>query len=213
VSKLLDVGCGDGEITSCLANSVNAEAWGVDISREKLGVAKAKGIQAQEVNLEDGVLPFPSEQFDCVLCLEVIEHLINTDDLLMEIHRVLVPSGILILSTPNLVWWLNRIVLLFGYHPYSSDVSALHNVGKFGAKYIKPFEMVKVDTRACGHYRLFSYKALKDLLEVNHFNIETCCSLTILPRAIPRPLGWLDKLLSRRASLSLSLAVVASKVK
>ena len=58
----------------------------------------------------DGVsLPFKTANFDVVICLEVIEHILDHDKLLTEIRRVLRPGGVSIISTPN-----KKMVKIFG---------------------------------------------------------------------------------------------------
>jgi len=60
-------------------------------------------------------IPFPSGSYDFVFCLEVLEHLPNPFGTLSEIHRVLKPGGVLIVSVPNpyhfkeIIWHLFRI--------------------------------------------------------------------------------------------------------
>ncbi len=60
-------------------------------------------------------IPFPSGSYDFVFCLEVLEHVPNPFGTLSEIHRVLKPGGVLIVSVPNpyhfkeIIWHLFRI--------------------------------------------------------------------------------------------------------
>jgi SAM-dependent methyltransferase len=56
--------------------------------------------------------------FDVVFGGEVIEHIHDDRRFLREIHRVLVPGGVLALTTPNLFFLVNRIVMPFGKMPY-----------------------------------------------------------------------------------------------
>jgi SAM-dependent methyltransferase len=60
------------------------------------------------VDLGDG-LPFPDESFDCAVSLEGVEHLENPFLFLRELHRVLRPEGLLLLTTPNTVSVRSRI--------------------------------------------------------------------------------------------------------
>ncbi|MQX38013.1 class I SAM-dependent methyltransferase [Roseospira navarrensis] len=79
----LDIGCGDGYF---LRRSPAAHRYGLD---RKLGD-----------RAEDG-LPFPDGSLDVVTMLAVIEHIADPEPVLAEIHRVLVPGGRFILTTPR----------------------------------------------------------------------------------------------------------------
>ena len=75
------------------------------------------------VNTELAKLPFTDQSFDCILFCEVLEHLtIDPVFTLLELHRVLKPSGHLILTTPNVARLENVARLMAGanlYDPYS----------------------------------------------------------------------------------------------
>ncbi len=72
-----------------------------------------------------------SDSGDLIFMCEVIEHLYNPDLVLQECHRILKKDGKLLITTPNLTSWFNRILLLFGYFPLNLDIScALRSSGK-----------------------------------------------------------------------------------
>lgn len=74
-------------------------------------------------NVEKEVFPFNDNEFDIVLCCEIIEHLtLNPTHMLYEIHRMLKPDGYLIITTPNVLRFTNVLRFLTGkniYDPYS----------------------------------------------------------------------------------------------
>ncbi len=165
--RLLDIGCGDGRITLRIAETVNvAEVHGVDVAPEAIQLAQSRGIRVAQVNLDQEGLPYPSDFFDLVLAMEVLEHIFDPGSLLDEAHRVLVPGGHLILTTPNLGSWYNRLALLLGFQPwltsatlYSPDVGKL-NMGRF----LKKIGMIGGD-----HLRVITLKALRDAARVHGF--------------------------------------------
>ena len=97
--KVLDVGCGNGMILSPLVG--RHEIYGLDISEMAVAQANAAGVNARQHDLEDP-LPFENAFFDMVFCGETIEHQVDTDWLLSEINRVLMPGGKLVLTYPNI---------------------------------------------------------------------------------------------------------------
>jgi SAM-dependent methyltransferase len=98
VERALDLGCGDGRLTSELDAT---ELTAADVSAVALARATRRLPDARIVELEpDAVLPFDDGSFDLVLCAETIEHVRDVQLLLSEIRRVLRPGGTLALSTP-----------------------------------------------------------------------------------------------------------------
>ena len=98
VERALDLGCGDGRLTSELDAT---ELTAVDVSAVALERARARLPDARLVELEpDAVLPFGDSSFDLVLCAETIEHVRDVQQLLSETRRVLRSGGELALTTP-----------------------------------------------------------------------------------------------------------------
>jgi SAM-dependent methyltransferase len=96
--RALDLGCGDGRLTSELDA---AELTAADVSSVALGRARRRLPDAVFVELEpDAPLPLEDAAFDLVLCAETIEHVRDVQLLLSEIRRVLRPGGLLALTTP-----------------------------------------------------------------------------------------------------------------
>jgi len=96
--RLLDIGCGNG--TLCyFARSKYSEVCGVDISKTALKIAERRGMKTEKVDLNGEELPFPSNYFDAITCLDVIEHIFEPRDLIKEINRVLKRGGCCDFST------------------------------------------------------------------------------------------------------------------
>ncbi|MBL1140649.1 MAG: class I SAM-dependent methyltransferase [Proteobacteria bacterium] len=107
--KILDIGCGNARDIAYILEQ-GAEIIGIDISEGMILEAKKdlEKLGYKNVTLEVGDatnLAYADNQFDKVLCSEVIEHIPNADKALNEMWRILKPGGHLILSTPNPNSW------------------------------------------------------------------------------------------------------------
>ena len=196
--RLVDVGCGNGRLTqmaveSCAARGITAEAVGCDWSVPALQNARERGVLACRSSHQLGLR---SGFADVVLFSEIIEHLVDPDDALSEIHRVLVPDGLLVVSTPNLAAWFNRILLLGGVQPAFSEVSLKKVYGRPGADVV-------------GHLRLYTPRALKEMLSDQGFHDVTLSGAPF--HGLPRLAKPLDAFISRRASLAAILIATARK--
>jgi SAM-dependent methyltransferase len=108
--RVLDVGCGDGQV-SRLASSLGASTVvGVDPTWNQVRVAAARGGGAF-ARSGAGALPFRSATFDAVVACLVFEHIRDVDDAIAEVARVLVDGGRFcfflnhpLLQTPNSGW-------------------------------------------------------------------------------------------------------------
>lgn len=101
-----------GPFAKKLASSSESELQGVDMCEKAVEVARRAKIEARAVDLDEDDLPFDDNYSDLVVALEILEHLFDPDHVVKEIKRVLRPNGLLIISIPNLAWWVNRLVLL-----------------------------------------------------------------------------------------------------
>src|SRR5258706_5525903 len=101
--RILDYGRGSGEIVRA------GLAAGVDISGCETFYAGGHGVESAVQDLlgirifkmENGVIPFPSESFDCVVNNQVFEHVEDIDFVLSEIRRVLKRDGVLLSMFPS----------------------------------------------------------------------------------------------------------------
>jgi 2-polyprenyl-3-methyl-5-hydroxy-6-metoxy-1,4-benzoquinol methylase len=100
--RVLDAGCGLGYGASTLARAGAVSVDAIDASSAAIGRARHDGDNRVEFAVGDvRSLPYPSEQFDLVACFEVLEHMVEHETLIDELKRVLVPGGVLLVSTPN----------------------------------------------------------------------------------------------------------------
>lgn len=161
-SNLLDIGCGCGTVTTRIREILELDLVdGVDLLADKLKVPS--WLKTVKVDLDKEDLPYSDSVYEAIFCGELIEHVYDPDHLLDEIYRVLAPNGVCILTTPNLASWPNRLILPLGFQPFSTSASLRYEqVGKF--------KMVGVQGHR-GHIRVFTLKALKELLALHGFEI------------------------------------------
>jgi 2-polyprenyl-3-methyl-5-hydroxy-6-metoxy-1,4-benzoquinol methylase len=88
-----------------------------DISESSLERVTSKGFKGLYWDADGGRCPMPDNTYDVLIAGEIIEHLVDTDHFATEVHRILKPGAYVILSTPNLASWYNRIRLLRGLVP------------------------------------------------------------------------------------------------
>src|SRR4030067_3529103 len=109
ILKVLEVGCGTGNTLVWLKNYKQC-TWvgGIEISPTAAAQARAEVDAVYEGDIEHIDLPIASDSLDLILCLDVLEHLINPWNVMLRLQKMLKPGGALIASIPNV---RNRKVL------------------------------------------------------------------------------------------------------
>jgi len=87
---ILDLGCGDGQLTARLA-AAGAEVRGVDASASMVAAARERGIIAEEASAER--LPYADASFDAVFSNAALHWVREQDEMMAEVHRVIKPGG------------------------------------------------------------------------------------------------------------------------
>jgi methionine biosynthesis protein MetW len=113
-SRVLDLGCGSGELLAHLASTKGCTGYGIEIDDDKLRACVARGVHAIQLNLEEGLALFDDQSFDVVLQLDTLQHLKNTERMLRETARV---GRIGIVAFPNFAHWPNRLRVASGRMP------------------------------------------------------------------------------------------------
>ena len=99
-SIVFDVGCNGGTLSLPLMQEKNCYVNGIDVVEELVEKAKKRGVKAELGNAED-LSRFRDNDFDYVLCGEVLEHLYDPLPAIQEAYRVLKPGGKYIVSVPH----------------------------------------------------------------------------------------------------------------
>jgi SAM-dependent methyltransferase len=184
--RILDVGCGRNAVLA-LHVAEEDEYWGCDYPTEiAASIDHYVSLDLNEARLRESL---GENQFDVVFCGEVIEHLFSPDALLEDLRRLLHRDGVLVLSTPNLAYWVNRLLLLAGISPLFLENSAEVKLGR-------RFRWLGQGNGTQGHVHIFTYTAARELIQRKGFVVE---------RTLPTVVwDWpFDRLISR---ISRSLA-------
>jgi SAM-dependent methyltransferase len=127
-ARVLDLGCGTGEVSAQLIR-LGYEVWGLDIAEPMVRYARDR-CRSNRFRVGDMErLPFPDDTFDAVVCLGVIEYLAADDRALREIWRVLRPGGTAVISTPSAISPLPHLDRLFA--GLTEAARPLHHLVKY----------------------------------------------------------------------------------
>lgn len=88
--RILDLGCGDGQLTSRIAAS-GAVVNGVDASPDMVAAARSRGVAAEQAPAER--LPYADASFDAVFSNAALHWVRGQDEMMAQVHRVLKPGG------------------------------------------------------------------------------------------------------------------------
>lgn len=113
-AKHLDIGAGSGLLLKQVRDRFLVEQSACDYSSNFM---KHSDVPMDLIDLDGGQLPYPDSSFDLVTCVETIEHLENFRALFREMHRILKPGGVAIITTPNILNLRSRLRFLsFGFY-------------------------------------------------------------------------------------------------
>lgn len=139
--RVLDIACGNGYGSEVLLSGGAKEVCGVDISSLVIDEAN-KNYVLENLKFKQGSaerIEFPDNYFDVVVSFETIEHLNNRENFLREVKRVLRPSGIFIVSTPNRIL---TSCYLFYKHPFNEFHKVEYKKKEFLPILNKYFEVI-----------------------------------------------------------------------
>ena len=113
-SRVLDLGCGTGELLAHLQATKGCTGYGVELDDANVLACAQRGVNVIQLNLEEGLAIFEDQSFDVVLQLETLQNLRNTEAMLRETARV---GRMGVVSSPNFAHWPNRLQILAGRMP------------------------------------------------------------------------------------------------
>ena len=118
-SRVLDLGCGSGELLAWLQRHKGCTGYGVELADANVQGCVQRGVNVIQLNLEDGLALFEDRSFDVVLQIDTLQHLRNTERMLRETARV---GRIGIVAFPNFAHWPNRLRVAGGRMPVTKTL-------------------------------------------------------------------------------------------
>ena len=109
-SKVLDVGCGDGELMKYIYENITNDIRGLELSKHNVQKCIEKGLTVIEGDAEKDLKQFPKSSFDYVVLSQTLQAFLNPENVINELLRI---GKKAIVTIPNFGYWKVRIHLLF----------------------------------------------------------------------------------------------------
>ena len=154
-ARVLDLGCGRGELLALLRDRRGCSGYGIEIDDANVLACEQRGVNVIQLNLEEGLALFEDQSFDVVLQLDTLQHLRNTETMLRETARI---GRTGIVSFPNFAHWPNRLHVAAGRMPVTR---------------VLPYQWYDTPNIRVGTYADFEVLARKDGLHIlDSFGIQ-----------------------------------------
>jgi methionine biosynthesis protein MetW len=119
-SRILDLGCGDGELMELLVEKKQAKAQGVELNEASIYRCVARGLSVFHSDIQSGLRDYPPQSFDYVILNQSLQQTQRADFVLDEALRV---GRSVIVGFPNFAHWHARWQLLVqGRSPYTPSL-------------------------------------------------------------------------------------------
>ncbi|MFC4278987.1 methionine biosynthesis protein MetW [Achromobacter aloeverae] len=118
-SRVLDLGCGDGELLAHLRDERQVNGAGVEIDDHSVIACVRRGVNVIQQNLEEGLALFDARQFDTVVLSQTLQSMHHTEHILREMARV---ARYGVVSFPNFGYWPHGWAILRGRMPVTGQM-------------------------------------------------------------------------------------------
>jgi methionine biosynthesis protein MetW len=165
-SRVLDLGCGDGAMLDLLQRERGCSGYGIEIADENVLACVKRGINVIQLNLDEGLSMFDDASFDVVLQIDTLQHLRNTETMLVETARV---GRIGVVAFPNFAHWPNRLAIARGRMPVTKRL---------------PYQWYDTPNIRVGTFKDFEVLATKNRLAIlDSYGLQEGREIRFLPNA------------------------------
>jgi len=165
-ARVLDLGCGTGELLAHLISERSCSGYGVEINDANVQACVKRGVNVIQLNLEEGLAMFADASFDVVLQIDTLQHLRNAEIMLRETARV---GRMGIVAFPNFGHWPNRLAVLRGRMPVTR---------------VLPYQWYDTPNIRVGTLQDFEALALKNRLKIlDQFGLQDGREIRLWPNA------------------------------
>ena len=155
-TRVLDIGCGNGELMELLVDERNVDARGLELSQQGVNACVSRGLAVVQGNADTDLSYYPDQGFDTVILSQTLQATRRPKEVLQEMSRI---GSKLIVSIPNFGHWRIRLALaLRGRMPETQALSATW------------YETANI--------HLCSMLDLTDLCDELSLRVETCLTVT-----------------------------------
>ena len=121
-SKVIDIGCGNGELLNFLSKNKNSKIQGLEINQKKVNKCVSKGLSVIQGDADKDLGLYPEKSFDYVILSQTIQATLEPEKILTELTRI---GKRAIVSIPNFGFWKVRLDLLVkGKMPITSKLNS-----------------------------------------------------------------------------------------
>ena len=165
-SRVLDLGCGDGAMLDYLQRERGCSGYGIEIADANVLACMQRGVNVIQLNLDEGLSMFDDNSFDVVLQIDTLQHLRNTETMLVETARV---GRTGIVAFPNFAHWPNRLSILRGRMPVTRRL---------------PYQWYDTPNIRVGTFKDFEVLAKRSHLHIlDAFGLQDGREVRVLPNA------------------------------
>ena len=169
-TRVLDIGCGNGELMELLVAKRDVDARGLELSQQGVNACVSRGLAVVQGNADTDLSYYPDQGFDTVILSQTLQATRRPKEVLQEMSRI---GSKLIVSIPNFGHWRIRLALaLRGRMPETQALSATW------------YETANI--------HLCSMLDLTDLCDELSLHVETCLTVTNgkVHHSTGRPSAW-----------------------